>query len=74
VDVFYIHYENRRMKPIKIVLRKGGGSKMEWVNLRYIITTYVNITMYPTVQLLYANKNFKTKHQKYKQSNQKEKN
>jgi hypothetical protein len=29
---------------------------MEWVNLRYIVNTYVNITMYPSVQLLYANK------------------
>jgi hypothetical protein len=28
---------------------------MERVNLRYIISTYVNITMYP-VQILYANK------------------
>jgi hypothetical protein len=28
----------------------------EGVNLRYIVSTYVNITMYPPVQLLYANK------------------
>jgi hypothetical protein len=31
---------------------------IEGVNLRYIVNTYVNITMYPPVQLLYANKNF----------------
>jgi hypothetical protein len=30
---------------------------MEGVNhLRYIVSTYVNTTMYPPVQLLYANK------------------
>jgi hypothetical protein len=28
---------------------------MEGVNLRYIVSTYVNITMYLPVQLLYAN-------------------
>jgi hypothetical protein len=47
------------MKPIQIVLKGGEGRrgrKMKGVNLRYIINTYVNITMYPYVQLLYANK------------------
>jgi hypothetical protein len=37
---------------------KGVGKRgrmTEWVNLRYIISTYVNITMYPLVQLLDAN-------------------
>jgi hypothetical protein len=29
---------------------------MEVVNLRYIVSTYVNITMYLPVQILYANK------------------
>jgi hypothetical protein len=32
---------------------------MEGVNLRYVVSTYANITMYPPpVQLLYANKFF----------------
>jgi hypothetical protein len=41
--------ENRRMKPVKIVLRKGGGKRgimKEGVNLRSIVSTYINITMY----------------------------
>jgi hypothetical protein len=29
---------------------------MEEVSLRYILSTYVNITMYSLVQILYANK------------------
>jgi hypothetical protein len=40
-------YENRRMKPVEIVLKKGGrGRMMEEVNLRYVIGTTVhgNIT------------------------------
>jgi hypothetical protein len=40
--------------------KRGKGKEGEWwrgVNLRYIISTYVNITMYLPVQLLYANKN-----------------
>jgi hypothetical protein len=44
------------MKPIEIVLRNEKGN--EGANLRYIVSTYVNITMYPPVQLLYANKIF----------------
>jgi hypothetical protein len=54
VDGFIFIYESRRMKSVEIVLRKEGerGRKMEAVNIKYI----VNITMYPTVQLLYANK------------------
>jgi hypothetical protein len=40
-------YENRRMKPVEIVLRRGGrGRTMEGVNLRHIVST-INITMYP---------------------------
>jgi hypothetical protein len=37
----------------------GGrrGRMMEGVNLRSVVSTYANITMYPPVQLLYANKN-----------------
>jgi hypothetical protein len=44
-------YENRRMKPVEIVLRsrgkEGKGRMMEEINLRYISSTYVNIIMYP---------------------------
>jgi hypothetical protein len=49
-------YENRRMKPVEIVLRRGRGRMMERVNLRCIVSTYINITMYPPMQLLYVNK------------------
>jgi hypothetical protein len=47
------------MKPVEIVLRKGGGRrrrKREGVNLMYIESTFVNITMYVPIQLLYTNK------------------
>jgi hypothetical protein len=40
--------ENRRMKPVEIVLRKGEGDEREWwrgLNLT-IVSTYVNTTMY----------------------------
>jgi hypothetical protein len=48
------------MKPIEIVLTRRGEEKGEndgegksnWYN----VTIYVNITMYPPVQVLYANK------------------
>jgi hypothetical protein len=33
----------------------GGGGAVERVNLRYIVSTYVNTTMYSLVQLLYTN-------------------
>jgi hypothetical protein len=50
------------MKPVEIILRRGwGGRIIEGVNLIYIASTYVNITMYPPIQLLYANKIFKKK-------------
>jgi hypothetical protein len=49
-------YENRRMKPVEIVLRRQKGKRMEGVNLRYIVSTYVNIIMYLSAQLLNANK------------------
>jgi hypothetical protein len=42
--------KNRRMKPVEIVLRRRGrGKRMndEGVNLRYMVSPYVNITMYP---------------------------
>jgi hypothetical protein len=47
---FVFIFENRRMKPVEIVLRRrerGKRRMMEGVNLRYIISTYVNITMCP---------------------------
>jgi hypothetical protein len=34
-----------------------GGRTMEVVNLRYIVNTYVNITVYSPIQPLCANKN-----------------
>jgi hypothetical protein len=53
------------MKSVEIVLRSGGGGgggrMMEGVNLRYVVITFVNITIYPLVQLVYANRNFKKK-------------
>jgi hypothetical protein len=52
-------YINRRMKPVEIVLRRGKRGRermMEGANLRYIVSTYVNITMHYPAQLLYANK------------------
>jgi hypothetical protein len=55
-------YENRRMKPVQIVLRRRGGRKgkmMKGTNLiKYIVSTYVHITMHPPVKLVYANKCF----------------
>jgi hypothetical protein len=36
------------MKPVEIFLRRGRGRMMEEINLiRYIVSTYVNITIYP---------------------------
>jgi hypothetical protein len=40
------------MKPVEIVLRNGGGEMREnngweWILLRYIVSIYVNVTMYP---------------------------
>jgi hypothetical protein len=53
---FTLIYENRRMKPVETVLRKSGkvgkGRPMEGINLRHIVSTYVNITMYPPVQTI----------------------
>jgi hypothetical protein len=55
VGVFLFIYENRRMKSVEIVLRKGGRRRRMEGRI-YLVSTYVNITMYPPVQLLYANK------------------
>jgi hypothetical protein len=41
------------MKPVEIVLRMLWEVKS---NLRYVVSTYVTITMYLPVQLLYTNK------------------
>jgi hypothetical protein len=67
VDFVFI-YENRRMKPVEIVLRRWGRERrrtMKGVNLRSIGSMYVNITMYSPVQLLYTNKIKKFKFWKY---------
>jgi hypothetical protein len=50
---FVFMYENRRMKPIEIVLRrccKGKGRMMEGINLRNIVSAHINITIYSFVQ------------------------
>jgi hypothetical protein len=44
------------MKPVELVLRKGEERTMKRIKLRYIKIPYINITVYPSVQLLYANK------------------
>jgi hypothetical protein len=51
-------FENRRMKSVEIVQRSGRrrGRMMEGVNLRYIGSSYVNVTMYPSIELLYVYK------------------
>jgi hypothetical protein len=51
---FVFIYENRRMKLVEIVLRRGKREMMEGINLIYIVNTYANITMYLLVQLLHA--------------------
>jgi hypothetical protein len=57
---FVCLYEKKRMKPVEIVLRKGKerrGRTTEWVNLAKTCCKHLcKITMYPPVQLLYANK------------------
>jgi hypothetical protein len=61
VNIFV--YENRRMKPVEIVLRCGGnkGERQRGQNkLSYIASTYINVTMYSLVQLLYTNENMFT--------------
>jgi hypothetical protein len=57
--ILYSYIKIRRMKSVEIVLRMGGGGRgrmLEGISLRYIVSTYVNITLYPPVQLLYVNK------------------
>jgi hypothetical protein len=46
--------ENRRMKAVEIVLRRERGRKRENDGgvIRYILSTYVNITMYPPTTIV----------------------
>jgi hypothetical protein len=48
-------YENRRLKPVEIVLRRVKVRIMERVNPSKINCNH-NVTVYPTVRLFYANK------------------
>jgi hypothetical protein len=43
---FILAYENRTMKPVEIIVRRGRRDEgmMQGVNLRYVVSTYVNIT------------------------------
>jgi hypothetical protein len=56
------------MKSVEIVLTIGEGGRrmMEGVSLTNIVSTYVNITMNPSVQLINTNEIFKIKKQTYK--------
>jgi hypothetical protein len=60
---FVYMYENRTMKPVEIVQRKGEGNerewRREWIYLRYIVSTYMNVIITPHVQVISANKNLK---------------
>jgi hypothetical protein len=47
-------YENGTMRPVETVLRKGGGRIREKdgrVNLRYFVSTFVNVNNVPPVKL-----------------------
>jgi hypothetical protein len=62
-------YENRAMKPVATVLRRGWKEMKERrmegerVNLRYVVSTYVNVTTFFPVQLSHAKtKQNKTQH------------
>jgi hypothetical protein len=47
---FVFIYENRRMTPVEIVLRRGMGGRgkmIEGINLRYIVSTCVTTIMDP---------------------------
>jgi hypothetical protein len=40
--------ENGKMRPTETILRgEGIGDKGEWIWLRYIVSTFVNVTVYP---------------------------
>jgi hypothetical protein len=47
---FVLIYENRITKPVEIVLRRGEEGRRgndRGNKLRYIVSTYINITTYP---------------------------
>jgi hypothetical protein len=51
--ILYLYMKIEEGNLLKLVIRKrkeGGGKKVERVNLRYIVKTYVDITIYLTVQ------------------------
>jgi hypothetical protein len=57
---FVFIYENIIKKLVEILLRSGGVGRMRdndrgGESNRYIVSTYVNITMYPPIKLLYDN-------------------
>jgi hypothetical protein len=56
VEILYSHVWNGTVRHIETILRRGErGDKwmMEGVNLRYIVSTFINVPMYP----LYNNNN-----------------
>jgi hypothetical protein len=46
-------YENEKMRPVKTIPGIGGGVEIKgqwwngWIQLWYIVRTFVNVTMYP---------------------------
>jgi hypothetical protein len=59
-------YENKRMKPVEIVLRTGGEEKRKndgggKSNLDLLLAHILNMTVYPPVQQLYDNKIIKNR-------------
>jgi hypothetical protein len=43
------------MRSVETILRRGGGEikeNDEGVNLRYIVSTSVNVTMYPSTSII----------------------
>jgi hypothetical protein len=66
--IFYTLYEHGTLKSIEVILREGGrrGRIMEGMNqVGYIVHIHGNVTMKPSVQLLYTNKNVKKNKVKY---------
>jgi hypothetical protein len=55
-------YENRKVKSVEVYSKKGEEGMKEKntggeSNLDIILNTYVNIRMYPPLQVLHPNKN-----------------
>jgi hypothetical protein len=48
------------MEPVEIILSRGEEGEWEWwvgwIQARYIVHIYGNVTMKPHVELTYANK------------------